>query len=177
MRLCDHEFCRQSPDSELVAQVPPVHVWPPPASGGCRLLWWLHDPFANVLGVDIALQQMGRNCREGQAKRKASCAQQVRQEVHGFSDLGFTTSLRALKHYGLKLTVSIFSNFPLLNPSQIAPKFYYYPPLAPKSLFVHPLDNSDLGYSLLATQQIFSLHNNTIPYLNPCFFTLFNPFG
>ena len=27
-------------------------------------------------------------------------------------------------HYGLKLTVSKFSNFPLLNPSQIAPKFY-----------------------------------------------------
>ena len=28
------------------------------------------------------------------------------------------------QHYGLKLTVSKFSNFPLLNPSQIAPKFY-----------------------------------------------------
>ena len=30
----------------------------------------------------------------------------------------------SLWHYGLKLTVSKFSNFPLLNPSQIAPKFY-----------------------------------------------------
>ena len=28
------------------------------------------------------------------------------------------------EHYGLKLTVLKFSNFPLLNPSQIAPKFY-----------------------------------------------------
>ena len=27
-------------------------------------------------------------------------------------------------HYGLKLKVSKISNFPLLNPSQIAPKFY-----------------------------------------------------
>ena len=27
-------------------------------------------------------------------------------------------------HYELKLPVSKFSNFPLLNPSQIAPKFY-----------------------------------------------------
>ena len=29
-----------------------------------------------------------------------------------------------LLHYGLKLSVSKFSNFPLLNPSQIAPKIF-----------------------------------------------------